>query len=86
MASSPNQFYLFATQIASPVILIGIATISVLAFCPSKSVIGETFRSLPVARKLSFGTQLVALQVAFLVSPTYILNVYLDVRLDANCT
>ncbi|KAJ5415568.1 hypothetical protein N7465_004263 [Penicillium sp. CMV-2018d] len=45
MASSPNQFSLFATQVASAVILLGIATFSVLAFSSFNSIIGVTFRS-----------------------------------------
>ncbi|KAJ5608590.1 hypothetical protein N7537_005209 [Penicillium hordei] len=65
MASSPSQFPLFATQIASVVTWIGIATFSVLAFLSFKSIIGVTFRSLPAARKLSFGILLVAVQFGF---------------------
>ncbi|KAJ5214752.1 hypothetical protein N7449_001921 [Penicillium cf. viridicatum] len=72
MASSPDQFSLFATQVASVVILIGIATFSVLAFWSFKSIIEVTFRSLPVARKLSFGIMLVAVQFGFLLLIQYL--------------
>lgn len=89
MSSVPNQFALFAAQVAFVVILIGVAAFSVLVFWSLSSIIGVISRSFPPARRVAFGILLFALLFGILVSHTYILHVLarlLDVGLDAKCT
>jgi hypothetical protein len=89
MSSLPNQYAVFTAKVAFVVILVGVATFSILAFWSLGSIIMVTSHSLPVAWKLVLGILLIAVSFGLLVSHNSTLHVLarrLDVRLDANCT